>query len=290
MSQDRKILKNCVITGFADEIDVSVDKQLALLKQLGISYVEFRSGDGINVADYTTEQAKALKEKLDANGIKVSALGSPIGKIGIEDAFAPHLEKLSHVMDIAEILETKYIRMFSFFMPDEQKSGKKPEDFREEVFLRTEAMVKLAAERGFVLLHENEKDIYGDIGPRCLELMERFYGEHFKCTFDFANFVQCGQDPLAAYEMLAPYVEYIHIKDALQENGMVVPPGEGDGKLKEVFEKLEQAGYEGFLSLEPHLTDFVGLQGLEKSVEQRGRTDGEYAFSQAYEVLVGLLV
>ena len=133
MSQDRKILKNCVITGFADEIDVSVDKQLALLKQLGISYVEFRSGDGINVADYTTEQAKALKEKLDANGIKVSALGSPIGKIGIEDAFAPHLEKLSHVMDIAEILETKYIRMFSFFMPDEQKSGKKPEDFREDL-------------------------------------------------------------------------------------------------------------------------------------------------------------
>lgn len=290
MSQDRKILKNCIITGFADEIDAIVDKQLALLNQLGISHVEFRSGDGINVADYTLEQAQALKEKLDACGIKVSALGSPIGKISIEDAFAPHLEKLSHVMDIAEILDIKYIRMFSFFMPDAQKSGKKPEDFREEVFARMEAMVKLAAERGFVLLHENEKDIYGDIAPRCLELMERFYGENFKCTFDFANFVQCGQDPLAAYEMLAPYVEYIHIKDSLAENGMVVPAGEGDGRIREVFAKLDQAGYEGYLSLEPHLTDFVGLQGLEKSVEQRGRTDGEYAFCQAHEALVGLLV
>ena len=290
MSQDRNILKNCVITGFADEIDANVDKQLALLKQLGITYVEFRSGDGINVADYTLEQAKALKQKLDDNGIRVSAVGSPIGKIGIEDDFGPHLEKLSHVMDIAEILDTKYIRMFSFFMPDEKASGKKPEDYREEVFSRMEAMVKLAASRGFVLLHENEKDIYGDIAPRCLKLMERFFGEHFKCTFDFANFVQCGQDPLAAYELLAPYVEYIHIKDALAENGMVVPAGEGDGRIREVFEMLEQVGYEGFLSLEPHLTDFVGLQGLEKSVEQRGRTDGEYAFCQAHEALVGLLV
>ena len=289
MSQDRKILKNCTITGFADEIDVSVDKQLALLKQLGITHVEFRSGDGINVADYTLEQAKALKEKLDANGIRVSSLGSPIGKIGIEDAFAPHLEKLSHVMDIAEILGTKYIRMFSFFMPDTEKTGKTPADFSEEVFARMEAMVKLAAERGYVLLHENEKDIYGDIAPRCLELMERFYGEHFKCTFDFANFVQCGQDPLAAYELLAPYVDYIHIKDALAENGMVVPAGEGDGRIREVFARLEAAGYEGYLSLEPHLTDFVGLQGLEKTVEQRGRTDGEYAFCQAHEALVGLL-
>ena len=125
MSQNRKILKNCVITGFADEIDANVDKQLALLKQLGITYVEFRSGDGINVADYTLEQVKTLKQKLDDNGIRVSAIGSPIGKIGIEDAFAPHLKKLSHVMDIAEILDSKYIRMFSFFMPDEKASGKK---------------------------------------------------------------------------------------------------------------------------------------------------------------------
>ena len=286
MNCERKILKNCTITGFADEIDKDIDKQIALLKQIGVSYIEFRSGDGINVADYTLEQARALKEKLDANGIKVSAIGSPIGKIAIDDPMEPHLEKLAHVMDIAEILETRYIRMFSFFMP---KGAEDLTPYREEVMNRTEAMVALAAKRDMVLLHENEKGIYGDIAPRCVELMERFYGDNYRCTFDFANFVQSGQDPLEAYHMLAPYVSYIHIKDAKADGGMVVPAGEGDGKLREVFALLEEKGYEGFLSLEPHLTDFIGLQGLEQDVQKRGRSDGEAAFCQAHEALLKLL-
>lgn len=289
MSQKRNRLINCPISGFADEIDVDIDKQIALLKTLGISWLEFRSAEGRNVADYTLEQAKDLRAKLDANGIRVSALGSPIGKIGIEDAFEPHLEKLEHVMDIAEILGTNKIRMFSFFLPDQAESGKQPEDYKEEVFRRTDLMVQAAARRDMVLLHENESDIYGDTAPRCLELMERFYGDHYKCTFDFANFVQCDQDPLEAYKLLAPYVTYIHIKDALTENHMVVPAGEGDGKLREVFELLDQAGYEGFLSLEPHLTDFVGLKNLEQNAKTRGRTDGENAFCQAHAALLGLL-
>lgn len=285
MNSERLILKNCPITGFADEIDADVDKQIALLKQLGISWVEFRSGNGINVADYTIEQARDLKKKLDENGIRVSAIGSPIGKIGITDDFAPHLEKLAHVMELARILETRQIRMFSFFIP----AGADPANYRDEVFRRTEAMVQLAKEQNMVLLHENEKGIYGDTAPRCLELMERFYGENYRCTFDFANFVQCGQDPVEAYEMLAPYITYIHVKDARKKDGFVVPAGEGDGKLKEVFDLLDQNGYEGFLSLEPHLVDFMGLRGLEYEAQVRGRSDGENAFCQAYEALKRLL-
>lgn len=285
MSAERTILKNCKISGFADEIHKEMDVQIALLKELSMNWIEFRSGDGLGVADYSLEQAKALKEKLDANGIKVSAIGSPIGKIQITDPFEPHLEKLEHIMDLAEIFDTKYIRMFSFFIPE----GTDPADYRDEVFRRTESMIQAAARRNMVLLHENEKDIYGDTAPRCLDLMKNFFGDNYKCTFDFANFVQCGQDPMEAYELLAPYVTYVHIKDAEKESHMVVPPGEGDGRLKDVFTLLDKAGYEGFLSLEPHLTDFAGLQGLEKDVQKRGRSDGENAFCQAHKALMSLL-
>lgn len=286
MSKERTILKNCTITGFADEINKNMDTQIALLNQLGVKWIEFRSGDGINVADYTLDQAKALKEKLDANGIKISAIGSPIGKIGIEDDFEPHLEKLAHVIEIAKILETDKIRMFSFFMP---KEAADVSVYRDEVFRRTKAMIELAKQHNIILLHENEKGIYGDNGPRCLELMKEFFCDNYRCTFDFANFVQCGQDPLEAYEMLAPYVTYVHVKDARNDDHMVVPAGQGDGKLKEVFALLDKAGYEGFLSLEPHLTNFIGLQNLEKDVQKRDRDDGENAFCQAYDALVGLL-
>lgn len=282
---DRKILTKCPVSCFADEIDVSVDKQIALLQELGIGWIEFRSGDGKGVADYTEKEAEMLMSRLSANGIRISAVGSPIGKIDITQDFEPHFETYRHIVELAGILDTSFIRMFSFFMPE----GEEPDKFRDEVMRRTDRMVEYAAGRNVVLLHENEKGIYGDNAARCLDLMKLFYGDHFRCTFDFANFVQCGQDTLEAYEMLRPYISYIHVKDALRENGDVVPAGAGDGNVAEILNRLDEKGYAGFLSLEPHLADFAGLKSLEKEVKERGRTDGEEAFCTAYRALEKLL-
>lgn len=280
-----KRLKNCRISGFADEIDGSVDKQIELLQELGIAWVEFRSGDGSGIADYTAEQAKAVKEKLDRSGIRVSALGSPIGKIGIRDEFEPHFEKFRHVCELAKIMGTDRIRMFSFYYPEQED----PAQYRDEVLRRMRKMVEYAAAQKLILQHENEKGIYGDNAERCLDLMKEFYGPSFACTFDFANFVQCRQDTLEAYEMLKPYISYIHVKDALWKDGLVVPAGRGDGHVPEILERLDLAGYQGFLSLEPHLTDFAGLKGLEPHAAARGRSDGAAAFCQAHAALVQLL-
>ena len=285
MSDDRIILKKCPISCFADEIDSSVEKQMALMEELGIGWMEFRSGDGKGVADYTEAEAEALMRRLEGKKIGVSAVGSPIGKISITDDFEPHLESLAHIAELAKIWNTPYIRCFSFFIPE----GEKPEKFRDEVFRRMDRMVELAARKNLVLLHENEKEIYGDLAPRCLELMEEFGGENLKATFDFANFVQCGQDTLEAWDMLKEYVAYVHVKDALFDGGRVVPVGQGDGNVKEILTRLDQEGFQGFLSLEPHLADFAGLSGLEKNAAKRGRTDTEAAFITAYEALQALL-
>lgn len=282
---DRKILTKCPVSCFADEIDVSVDKQIALLQELGIGWIEFRSGDGKGVADYTEKEAEMLMSRLSANGIRISAVGSPIGKIDITQDFEPHFETYRHIVELAGILDTSFIRMFSFFMPE----GEEPDKFRDEVMRRTDRMVEYAAGRNVVLFHENEKGIYGDSAARCLDLMKLFYGDHFRCTFDFANFVQCGQDTMEAYEMLRPYISYIHVKDAMRESGDVVPAGTGDGNVAEILNRLDEEGYAGFLSLEPHLADFAGLKSLEKEVKERGRTDGEEAFCTAYRALEKLL-
>lgn len=285
MSEDRIILKKCPISCFADEIDSSVEKQMALMEELGIGWMEFRSGDGKGVADYTEAEAEALMRRLEGKKIGVSAVGSPIGKISIMDDFEPHLESLAHIAELAKIWNTPYIRCFSFFIPE----GEKPEKFRDEVFRRMDRMVELAARKNLVLLHENEKEIYGDLAPRCLELMEEFGGENLKATFDFANFVQCGQDTLEAWDMLKNHVAYVHVKDALFDGGRVVPAGQGDGNVKKILTCLDQEGFQGFLSLEPHLADFAGLSGLEKNAAKRGRTDTEAAFITAYEALQALL-
>lgn len=279
------MLDQCQISGFADEINEDFNVQLDVLKELGQKYIELRSADGIGVADLTPEQAGVLGQKMEAADVRVSSVGSPIGKIMITDDFEPHFETFRHVAELAKLWSVKYIRMFSFYIPE----GEEPEQYREEVLTRIKRMVTYAGEQGLILLHENEKDIYGDTAPRCLELMEACYGESFQCVFDFANFVQCGQDTEEAYEMLKPYIKYIHIKDAKMEDGEVVLPGDGDGHVKSILSRLDEAGYNGFLSLEPHLVSFGGLEKLEKSAQERRLNDGIDAYRQAYGRLCGLI-
>lgn len=275
-----------VLSGFADEIDANLDEQIRVLKKLGMNHVEMRGVNGKGLVEYTLEEAKEIKKKLDAEGIALSSLGSPIGKIKITDAFEPHAELYKHTVELAHLMETKYIRMFSFFMP-EGCSDYSP--YREEVMERLGKMGDYAKSNDVILLHENEKDIYGDVASRCLEIQKNFYGEHFKAVFDFANFVQCKQDTLEAYEMMKPYVAYIHIKDALWSDASVVPPGTGDGHLAEILAKFKAAGYEGYLSLEPHLADFAGFAALEMNASQKKKLGGEEAFTLAHDSLIQIL-
>lgn len=279
------MLEKCKISGFADEIDAAFDEQLRVLADLEQKYLELRAADGIGVADLTMGKATEVKKKLDAAGVGVSAIGSPIGKIGIKDDFAPHFESYKKIVELAEFFEAPYIRMFSFYLPGEDD----PENYRDEVFERMSKLVEYAKQEKVTLLHENEKGIYGAMAQQCRELFEQFYGGYFQGIFDFANFVQCKQDTLTAYEMLEPYISYFHVKDALWESGEVVLPGEGDGHLAEIFRKADSRGYEGFLSLEPHLFHFQGFEQLENGGTVKKEGNGALAFQAAHRSLQKIL-
>ena len=275
-----------VISGFSDEIDSSVDIQFDGLNRLVIKYFEPRNIDGKNIADITLEEAEKLKEKMDENGIGVSSIGSPIGKISITDDFDRHLELLGHVIELAKVLETKYIRVFSFYIPKDEK----PEKYRDEVMRRMKAMAELAEKENVMLLHENEKEIYGDIAPRCADILKTVDSPCLKAVFDPANFVQCGQKVYPdAYELLKPYILYMHIKDA-EADGHVVPAGAGIGNVENILKSLKESGYDGFVSLEPHLGEFEGLSQLEHGDIMKGlEKSGMDTFTLAYEALNKIL-
>lgn len=274
------------LSGFSDEIAPEFDTQLETLGEFGLSYLELRAADGVNVSDFTPEKVKEVKRKLDGAGIQVSSIGSPIGKIGIKEDFAPHLEKLKRTLEIQKELEAPYVRMFSFYLPKDREPG----EFREEVMDRVGRMVEEAKSWNSVLLHENEKGIYGDKACRCKELMDAFYRPHFHGVFDFANFVEVGQETLPAYQLLKPYIGYVHIKDALAQEKKVVPVGKGDGHVKEILGDLLGGGWKGFLSLEPHLIDFAGLASLEQEARKRENAlDGKSAWKLALDSLRGML-
>lgn len=274
------------VYAFADEASASIDKQIEAMKRNGLQGLEIRNVDGTNVSDITLEKAKEVHEKMEAAGLKVWSIGSPLGKIGIEDAFEPHLEKLKHTLEVAKILNCKNIRMFSFYLPE----GKDPEDYREEVMRRLKAMVKVAKDSGIDLCHENEKGIYGDVAKRCLDIHKEV--PELKGIFDPANYIQCEQETIEAWEMLHPYIKYLHIKDALG-SGMVVPAGAGIGNLKQIVDAFRAQGGEN-VTIEPHLTVFEGLRELEGKdreikVGEFKYPDADTAFDVACDALKVLL-
>ncbi len=277
-------MKNVKIYAFADEASPSIDEQIVAMKKNGLDGLEIRNVDGENVSCISLDKAKEVKEKMDAAGLKVWSIGSPIGKIMIDTGdWAEEQERFKHTLKIAEILGAENIRMFSFYGADE-----KPDVYRDEVIARLKWYVETAKGTGIQLCHENEKGIYGDIASRCLDIFKSV--PELKCVFDPANFVQCGQDTLEAWEMLKGYVKYLHIKDALPD-GNVVPAGKGIGNVKKI---LDDFGGEA-LTIEPHLTVFSGLADLEqegdKSVVGQVYTynSNEEAFDAACEALKGLI-
>lgn len=265
-----------LFSGFADEISPDFDEQLKLLNELGIKYLELRGAYGKNVSEFSDEMLDRLSEKLEKSGIGVSAIGSPVGKYEITEDYSIQLERFCRIIDIAKKMKTRYIRIFSYFM--------KPCDFekyKDEVIRRLFGFVKIAENEDIVLLHENEKDIFGENAENCKYIFDNIKSPNLKGIFDPANFVQCGVDTLKAFELLKEHIVYMHIKDALP-NGEVVPAGMGIGRLPEIFGRLNADGYEGFVSLEPHLGFFNGLDGLEQGeIKQKTASDAD-KFKLAY--------
>ena len=279
---------NFILSAFADEIADDLNTQMDVLEQHGISYIEMRGVNGKPLVQHSLEEVRAIRKKLDEKGFQISSIGSPIGKINITDDFMPHLDLFRHTLKIARVLGTKYIRMFSFFIP----KGENPEIYRDEVLRRWKEFINEAEGSGLILLHENEKDIYGDTPERCLDLLKALNCSFVKAVFDPANFVQCDVESYPkAYEMLKDHVIYMHIKDAFYKDHSVVQAGYGDGKIKEILVSLQNSNYEGFLSLEPHLGAFGGLTALElNSSISDLKEGGAKTFAIADEALKKILI
>ncbi len=255
------------LSAFADEISPDLDEQLATLKSEGISFLDLRGVERTNVLDLSDQQVARIKKQLAAQGIGVAAIASPLGKVSIDSPFDAHWQRFERAITLARIFETSFIRIFSFYPPSNSSSvGASPEDWRDEVHRRLQAMTKRAQEANIILLHENEKGIYGDTIARCVDLLQEINSQYFRAAFDPANFIQCEQTPYPeAYERLRPWLRYVHVKDA-RLDGSVVAAGEGVARWSELLQRLREDGYDGFFSLEPHLAaagQYSGFSGLD---------------------------
>ena len=256
------------LSAFADEISADLNEQIAAIRSENIHFIDLRGVWNTNVLDLTDQQVSEIKQRLDAQGIGVSAIASPIGKIPIDAPFDEHLQHFKRAIALAQFFHTPLIRVFSFYPPvaeGEAKGGKgiiDPATWRNEVLRRLRELTILARNANLTLLHENEKEIYGDTIARCTDLLLNINDSHFQAIFDPANFIQCEQTPYPdAYQELRPWLRYMHVKDALAD-GTVVAAGEGMARWLEILQQLHTDGYDGFFSLEPHLAITGQFQGF----------------------------
>ena len=264
------------LCAFADEASNELKGQIEALKRNNIEYLEIRAVDGQNIKDVSLEKAKEIRNELDANGIKVWSIGSPLGKFKIEDDFNVQIEDFKGIIEKAKILGAKRIRMFSFFTKDQNES-----------FTRLQKFCELVPD-DIILCHENEKGIFGDDIEGCAKIHKEF--GKIKMVFDPANFVQCDVNTLEAWDTLNKYVDYMHVKDALKDK-RVVRAGYGIGNLEKIIKAYVEKGGE-VLTLEPHLMEFKGLSELENGESVRGLVvynDTNEAFDAGTKALKELL-
>jgi sugar phosphate isomerase/epimerase len=264
-----------IFSAFADEIDSNFDAQLAALKELSIELIELRGVDGKSFVTLTDDEVKTVKEKLEKNRIGISALGTPIGKIDVDGDFEAHKKLLTRIMDIGDMLGCKRLRVFSFY----PAAGMSQEAFEQKVFSMMEELLQMAEQRGFILCHENEKDIYG-YSPETEYKLVSHFGGRLRVVLDPGNFSFCGVDAKPGYPMLKDYIDYLHIKDA-DADGVIVPPGTGASCIAETLTSIrkDRPDEDIIITMEPHLMVFEGLSSLSKLDDIKHK----YTFASPFE-------
>jgi len=246
------------VSAGADEAGSSIDQQIAALQRAGLKHIDPRNVDGVAITDLPLDHAKQVREKFDAAGIRVNMFGSPIGKIDIADDLSIDLKRLEHLAELKPIFDANAVRMFSFYNKTEQRE---PAAWREEALARLTKLAEAAADLGLVLYHENEMGIFGESVANNAVIRDevhRKHPEHFKLIFDFANYQHAGDDCWAGWMELRDHTEAIHLKevkflDPEKREDVHVPVGTGDGDVKRILADAAARGWDGPLTIEPHL-------------------------------------
>ncbi len=261
-------------TGFADEAALSIDRQIKVTNELGWKNIESRNIDGTNISDVSDEEFEEVYQKLQDSGIKINCFGSAVANWGknpaSEEDFQKSLAELKQAIPRMKKLGTKMIRGMSFGIPQNFDLEDSPE-LEKKVIEKLKILVEMCEEADITYVHENCMNYFSQSYQHMDRLLETMDSDYFKIVFDTGNPVfsdnRIGEAPYQkqttweAYQHLKDKIEYIHIKDGmfLKEKDGIFPetkftfPGKGNGQVRKVLKDLLANGYDGGISIEPHM-------------------------------------
>jgi len=247
------------LTAFADEISPKLDDQIETMTKLGVAELDLRSVDGINVLDLSLDQIERILAKLHEHGLVVSCIGSPVNKVPYDVMTqGREFDRLKRACYVAQRMNTTRVRIFTPEVPEGQHDELAPKvlDWMRE-------QIRLAKDQHITLLHENDAKYWGAYPENAKRLFGELGSSNFRAAFDFANTVLLGFEPMADwFPWILPYLDTLHIKDATREGQQVVPAGQGDGQIEMALRFLISEGWNGNLTIEPHLKAAGPLGGF----------------------------
>jgi len=288
-------------TGFADEAARGIEGQISATLELGWSHIESRNVGGKNIVEISEDDFSQVRRLLDESGVKINCFGSEVANWGVKiaDDFSPTVDKAKRAIERMGILGTKAIRIMSFGIL--QGVGVDSQ-MAEERFRRLRELKKMFDGAGVTAYHENCMN-YGGMGWKyTLELIENVPG--LELVFDTGNPVftpdfakgepYVRQSAWEFYTHVKDHIGYVHIKDGKfvrDVEGAIFPeasfcfPGEGDGDVRRILKDLLGSGYDGGISIEPHLS-VVYHESSKDSAEELKRNN-YIEYGRRLEQMVG---
>ena len=294
-----------ILTGFADEAanQKTAHQQFSAFAALGLQYYTIRFidlGQGVkNVMQLTKPEITRLRRLHDEYGLRVSSLGSPIGKVKLLDVddgthnpfipFSKYLDKqVRRAVGLANTLETKLIRGFSFYHP----RGTDPADHLSQVVDQLGQIAEICDRSDLTFGLEVEANLVGQSGQLLAEIHRQVNHPALNLIFDAGNIVTQGcsaEEVFQQYVLMKRGMGWMHIKDYrhpqsvkrtehVDEDSLkhFVPADLGDSGhemilrdfregIPKLARKLKRRGVPGvFLDLEPHVKgggQFGGFSG-----------------------------
>ncbi len=286
------------LTGFADEAAKDLAGQIRATQQLGWRNIESRAIDGTNIPDLSDAAFDQACAQLQVAGVKINCFGSTIANWGkdIRQPIDKDLEQTRRAIPRLQRIGVKLIRIMSYAVIPDAALHEQQEDER---FRRVATLTRMFLDAGIQPVHENCMN-YGGMGwSFTLKLIERVPG--LQLVFDTGNPVSTldrtqpkpypYQSAWEFYSRVRNYVTYVHIKDGKmnRETGKAVYgwPGEGDGDVVRICKDLISRGYNGGISIEPHMGAVFHDPTVANDDQSRFATYVEYG-RRMEQILTGL--
>jgi sugar phosphate isomerase/epimerase len=238
--------------GIGDEAAPDLDGQLHAVSVLGWDAVELRTVDGHALSDLDRAGRDRLIAAVRAAQMRVVCLDSRIGGWAgtVADPFDRDLTELGALVELCRELGTSYVRIMSY-----PNAGRPEPAWRQEVVDRVRRLADIAEAAGITLLHENCVGWAATRADRALDLLDAVGSPALRLLFDVGNGVAHGYPAADLLADLVPFVAHVHVKDAVGggEDTTYTLPGDGVGGVRECLRLLRACGYDGALSIEPHL-------------------------------------